>query len=166
MHHIGETLDPVSLTSGFTILPTTTTSTCPPLDYLLIGGPDPGTYTLGEKFISFVQEHVRNGKGVFTTCTGGFILAGTGVLDGMKATTNHVILEMARQKFPEVEWVREQWVVDGERGQFWTAGGACAGMDMFARWVAERYDEDVVRLGLSALDFHPRGLDGELVEAK
>lgn len=36
-------------------------------------------------------------------------------------------------------------------------------MDMFSQWVRERYDEDVVRLGLGSLDFRPRGLDGEFV---
>ncbi|EHK97023.1 Class I glutamine amidotransferase-like protein [Glarea lozoyensis ATCC 20868] len=162
-HHIAETLSPVPLTSGFRVLPTTTCDDAPDLDYLLIGGPDPATYTLSERFAEYVKEHVKKGKGVFTTCTGGLIIAPTGVLDGVKATTNHVCLEMARALRPQVEWVGEQWVVDGRGGQFWTAGGACAGMDMFAQWVKERYDADIVRLGLESLDFRPRGLDGKAV---
>jgi hypothetical protein len=34
---------------------------------------------------------------------------------------------------------------------------------VFAEWVRQRYDADVVRLGLESLDFRPRGLDGKLV---
>jgi transcriptional regulator GlxA family with amidase domain len=162
-HHIGETMDPVSLTSGFRVLPSTTCDECPELDYLLVGGPDVTVYHLPPKFATFIQNHVAKGKGIFTTCTGAFIVAESGVLDGRKATVNHTILDFAREAHPKVEWLKEQWVVDGEGGQFWTAGGACAGMDMFSQWVRERYDVDVYRAGLEVLDYAPRGKDGKLV---
>ena len=52
---------------------------------------------------------------------------------------------------------------DCEKGQIWTSGGACAGMDMMAHWVKERYGDEITRLGLATLDFVPRGLDRKLV---
>lgn len=126
-HHINTTLDPVQLTAGIKILPTTTCDTCPPLDILLIGGPDPFTFKLNERFAEFIKAHVAAGKTVFTTCTGAWAIASTGVLDGKNATTNHGAVDLAIQQYPNVKWTKEkQWVVDGN---FWTAGGACAGMD-------------------------------------
>ena len=67
------------------------------------------------------------------------VAAATGVLDGKMATTNHGAVPAAMQFFKEVKWTKDQWVIDGK---FWTAGGACAGMDMMAHWVMENYGKD------------------------
>ena len=77
-----------------------------------------------------MRERTKEVKTLFTTCSGGMVAAAAGLLDGVTATTNHGAVPLAQQLFSKVNWTREkQWVVDGK---FWTAGGACAGMDMFA----------------------------------
>ncbi|KAH7317918.1 putative intracellular protease 1 [Rhexocercosporidium sp. MPI-PUGE-AT-0058] len=157
-HHINTTMDPVLMTANISLLPTTTVDTCPPLDYLLIGGPDPMTFKLDDQFAEFLRKHVAAGKGIFTTCTGALAISSSGVLDGRKATTNHMALETAKQLRPQVNWVKDQWVEDG---QFWTAGGACAGMDMFSHWVALHYAAEVAKMGLASLDFEPRDIEGK-----
>ena len=64
------------------------------------------------------------------------MVAASGILDGIEATTNHGLVPIAQQMQPKVKWTTEkQWVVS-EGGKFWTAGGACAGMDMMAHWVS------------------------------
>jgi len=57
-HHINDTMDPVTMTGGVKILPTTTIDNCPELDYLLVGGPDPVNYQLSEAFADFLRKHV------------------------------------------------------------------------------------------------------------
>lgn len=161
-HLVGETLEPVLLTTNTSVNPTTTTDTCPPLDYLLVGGPDPAKEHLTPAFEKFLKAHVAAEKGLFMTCTGSFAIAGSGVLDGKRATVNHALLEFAAMKFPNVKWVKEQWVVDGK---IWSAGGACAGMDMMASWVRENYDADVAKVGLAMLDFEPRDIHGKVIVA-
>jgi transcriptional regulator GlxA family with amidase domain len=157
-HHIGLTLNPVELTAGIRMLPTTTYDTCPPLDILLVGGPDPYTFKLNEQFAEFVKAHVGAGRTLFTTCTGAWAIASTGVLDGKNATTNHAMIDFAIQQYPKVNWTKEkQWVVDGN---LWTAGGALAGMDMVAHWVLQNYSE-VARFGFTSLDFEPRDVNGK-----
>ncbi|KAG0650121.1 Cyclohexyl-isocyanide Hydratase [Hyphodiscus hymeniophilus] len=156
-HHISETMEPVPLTAGFKAVPSTTCDDCPPLDYLLIGGPDPFAYRLSDHFAEFLQAHVKAGKGIFTTCTGGWAISLSGVLNGKNATTNHGALPIAYQTSPDVNWQEKQWVVDG---QFWTAAGACAGMDMMAHWVIENYGIEVARFGFQTLDYEPRDIDG------
>jgi hypothetical protein len=75
-HHIGITLDPVPLaTSGFILKPSVTVEDCPPLDVLLVGGPDPTNFVLHEKFKEFVRKHVREGKTLWTNCTGAGVVA-------------------------------------------------------------------------------------------
>jgi transcriptional regulator GlxA family with amidase domain len=158
-HPISTSLSPVALgTCNYTVLPTTTISTCPPLDYLLIGGPDMTTFQLSPEYAEFVKNHVKAGKGIFCTCTGAMAIASTGVLDGKRATTNHNALEMAREFRPDVKWEKKQWVVDGN---IWTAGGACAGMDMMAHWVVENYGVEVAKHGFKGLDYVPRDVEGK-----
>ena len=164
-HYIGTTLDPVELTASFKSLPSCTTANCPKLDYLLVGGPDPRYIEkMPKDFLTFMQERVKEVKTIFTNCTGGMVVAAAGLLDGIEATTNHEAVPFAQQVMPKVKWTKEkQWVVSGG-GKFWTAGGACAGMDMFAHWVMQNYDMDVAMCGFTGLGYHPRGLDKQLIK--
>lgn len=163
-HYIGDTMDGRTGTANCTIKPTTTCATCPKLDYLLIGGPYPDFFlNMPDVFANFIRERTDEVKGVFTTCTGGMVVAMVGVLDGKTATTNHQFLPMAKKLKPDVNWLSKQWVVDGK---FWTAGGACAGMDMFAHWVTENYGQDVAEAGYLALDYEPRDVNGKPVALK
>ena len=165
-HYIAPTnLDPVQHTASFRSVPSVTCADCPKLDYLLVGGPDPKyIQTMPKEFIKFLQERVGEVKTIFTTCTGGMVVAASGILDGFEATTNHGAVPIAQQIMPKVKWTREkQWVVT-EDGKFWTAGGACAGMDMFAHWVIEHYGMEVAMCAFTALDYHPRGLDKQLIQ--
>jgi len=159
-HHISETLEPVAIHGGLKVLPTTTCDTCPPLDFLLVGGPDPFGYKLSERFAEFLRAHVKAGKLLFTDCTGALAIASSGVLDGRTATTNHGALEVAKKMAPKVNWVQKQWVEDGN---VWTAGGACAGMDMMAHWVIENLGVELAKLVFYGLDYEPRDVEGNRV---
>ena len=162
-HHIGLTMEAVKLTGNYHVQPTTTYDKCPPLDYLLVGGPKPD-YQLPPEFAKFLQTRVKEVKVLFSTCTGGMVLAAAGLLDGRNATTNHGVVPAAREIFPKVKWTTErQWVVDGN---LWTAGGACAGMDAMAEWVVSNYGEDVAEAGFSALDYERRDVEGKRVPLK
>ena len=159
-HHISETLEPVAIYGGLKLLPTTTCDTCPPLDFLLVGGPDPFGYKIPERFADFLREHVKAGKQLFTTCTGALAIASSGVLDGKTATANNGVLAAASQVAPKVDWVEKQWVEDGN---VWTAGGACAGMDMIAHWVIKNLGMELAKLVFYGLDYEPRDVDGNRV---
>lgn len=163
--YIGESLEAVAGTASIKIQPTTTCADCPRLDYLLIGGPWPDFFmNVPPTFTDFVRSRVDELKGIFTTCTGAIVAAMMGILDGKNATTNHQFIPMAVKLRPDVKWTtKQQWITDGK---FWTAGGACAGMDMFAHWVSEHYGRDVAEAGWAALDYEPRDVDGKLIPLK
>lgn len=164
-HYIAETLEPFTHTGNAKILPNTTIKDCPKLDYLLLGGPGPDFFLdIPPAMAEFVRSRVDELQGVFATCTGGIVAAQMGILDGKRATTNHPFVPVGQKLRPQVKWTAEtQWVVDGK---FWTAGGALAGMDMFAHWVKEKYGQDVAEAGWLALDFEPRDIHGKLVPRK
>ncbi|KAI1123711.1 class I glutamine amidotransferase-like protein [Nemania abortiva] len=160
-HHIGLTKEPVALLSSrITIVPTATVDEYPELDVLLLGGPSLEDFQLHPKYAEFIRRHVAAGKLLFTTCTGAYVAALAGVLDGKNATINHVEFEWTKKRFPQVKWTTEkQWVVDGN---IWTGSGAVAGMDMFAHWIKDNWGFDVLTAGAMGLDYEPRDIDGLL----
>lgn len=116
-------------------------------------------YELPKSFQDFIRAHVSAGKVLFTTCTGAITVAQTGILDGKKATMNHSFFEYAKKHHPRVNWtIDAQWVIDGN---IWTAGGACAGMDMLASWVMERVGMDLAKFAFATLDYEPRDVRGD-----
>lgn len=147
------------------VVATVTTAECPPIDYLLIGGPMP-TYQLSEEMSTFIKDRVAKNeiKTIFTTCTGAGVLAQTGLLDGKRATVNLGMIDLARQLYPAVKWVdkteKANWVIDGN---IWTANGACTGMDMFAHWLIQECGEEMAKFQFGTLAYSPRGIDGQLL---
>src|SRR5450432_4106951 len=111
-HCLSTTLEPASMTASVRIVPTVTYDNAPrDFDILIIGGPTPTHRpTAADRFI---KEAFEKTKVILTTCTSSMWLASSGALNRKKATTNRVLLEMARKMYPEVEWVDQHWVVDG-----------------------------------------------------
>jgi transcriptional regulator GlxA family with amidase domain len=65
---------------------------------------------------------------VVSICTGAFVLAAAGVLDGRRATTHWMFLDELRARFPAVRVVDEGIFVQ-DRG-VWTSAGITAGIDL------------------------------------
>jgi transcriptional regulator GlxA family with amidase domain len=127
--YISSSLDLAWTTPEMFVKPTHTYENAPhDLDILLLGGPDPST--VKEESLTFLREASTQTKVILTTCTGAMWLAKSGVLDGKKATTNRVMLDISKKMFPKVEWLDQRWVVEEGRfegAQIWTAGGAGCG---------------------------------------
>ena len=72
---------------------------------------------------------------VATVCTGSFLLAKTGLLDGRKATSNKRAFQLVASHAPKVNWIaKARWVEDGK---YFTASGVSAGMDMALAVIAK-----------------------------
>lgn len=72
----------------------------------------------------------------FAICTGSYVLAAAGLLDGRRATTHHRFYDSFAKYFPKVEVVRDVPYVD--LGDVATARGI-AGSTAFALKLVERY---------------------------
>jgi transcriptional regulator GlxA family with amidase domain len=133
--YISSSMDPAHVTPDMYVRPTHTYANAPrDLDILLLGGPNPAT--VHEESLVFLKEASKQTKVILTTCTGAMWLARSGVLDGKKATTNRVMLPVAKKMFPATEWVDRRWVVDQgwfDGAEIWTAGGAGCG-EFFSLW--------------------------------
>jgi transcriptional regulator GlxA family with amidase domain len=89
------------------------------LDVLLIPGPPPNT-EFEESVLEFVRGHVGRGVDLLTVCSGVFVAASAGVLDGRKAAAVRGVAGLLKERFPGVEWVDKRFVSDG--GRVWTSG--------------------------------------------
>lgn len=122
--------------------------------------------SMPEAMKEFVRARVGSGelKKVFTNCTGALVLAETGLLDGFAATVNHGTLDIARELWPKVNWVKERWVEEkaGGKTEFWTAGGAFLGIDMMADWVVNNYGGEVAKFGFAMLAYEGKDFEGNV----
>src|SRR5690606_36257105 len=77
---------------------------------------------------------------MMSVCTGSYILASAGLLDGRKATTFHGAFDGFERTFPEVELVRDRRWVDS--GRIVTSAGLSSGIDT-ALYLVSRFHGDV-----------------------
>jgi putative intracellular protease/amidase len=133
-YFLSSTLEPAKVTMGLRYVPNMTYDDCPrDLDIVLIGGPWLSHRPAAAD--KFMKEAWEKTPVWLTTCTGSLWLASTGLLNGLKATTNRGIVQGAGQMHPDVKWVEQKWVVESKpytgnsstKGELWTAGAAGCG---------------------------------------
>jgi transcriptional regulator GlxA family with amidase domain len=90
---------------------------------------------------------------VAAACTGTFVLAHSGVLDGRRATTTWWLAPYFRECFPLVELEESRMVVDS--GGIITAGAALAHIDL-ALWLVRRHSPALARNAAHFLTFDGR----------
>ena len=111
------------------------------LDVLLV----PGGFAARElshegEFIAILGELARRHEYVIAVCTGSVLLAKTGLLDGMEATSNKLSWQWAILEAPSVRWIRgARWCVSGK---FYTSSGVSAGIDEALGFIADMHGQD------------------------
>ena len=112
-------------------------------DYTFDSAPQPKIILMGAQAsgapakLDWIRKAAANADVVVSVCTGAFLLARTGLLDGLSATTHPNFYDRFAQEFPKIKLVRETRFVDN--GKFITAGGLSAGIDT-ALHIVSRYN--------------------------
>src|SRR6202790_1407656 len=127
-------------------------------DTLIIGGGtviEPSTPGL----IEFVRQALGRNRRVAATCTGAFILAEAGLLDGRRATTHWYYARDLQARFPNVKVEEDRiFIVDGP---IWTSAGASAGIDLALALVEKDLGTDTARLVAKKLVVYHRRAGGQ-----
>jgi putative intracellular protease/amidase len=117
----------ITTAMGMRVTPQYTLENAPGADVLLIPGGDV-TRTQGDpNVINWVQERAKQTEYVVSVCNGAYILAKTGLLDGLTATTFYNLIDGLSALAPKVKVVRDQRYVDN--GKFITTAGISSGID-------------------------------------
>jgi transcriptional regulator GlxA family with amidase domain len=96
-----------------------------------------------ERFIAWVAKMSQRVRRIVSICTGSFILAEAGVLDGRRATTHWCACNDFRRRYPRVKLEPDPIYV--KDGHVYTSAGATSGMDLAIALVEEDYGTEFAR---------------------
>jgi len=149
---VAERAGPLTATGGLKILPDHTLEACPPLDILLVpGGGGTRAELANALLIGWIRERAGYAETLTSVCTGSLLLGQAGLLDGRRATTHWLALELMRKLFPAVIVEDKLHVV--EEGNVLTSAGISAGIDMALRVVARYHGADVARQTARVMEY-------------
>lgn len=125
---VGAAREPVRLRGGLRVVPDWTFAEAPAADVIVVpGGPGTRDEASWRPVVPWLASR-RDTPIVASVCTGAFLLARAGILDGRRATTHRRRLGELREQHPAVQVVEGERVVD--EGAVVTAGGVTAGIDL------------------------------------
>jgi transcriptional regulator GlxA family with amidase domain len=108
---------------------------------------------------AFVKHALKTSRRVAAPCTGAFVLAESGVLDGRRATTHWRFAGDLQRRFPEVAVDEDQiFVVDGA---IWTSAGMAATIDMALAMIEKDHGKEVSRAVARKLVVYHRRAGGQ-----
>ncbi len=87
-----------------------------------------------------LREAHRRGCRILSICSGVFVLAAAGLLEGCRATTHWRYLETLQQRYPDVEVVPDVLYVD--EGTVLTSAGSAAGIDLCLHLVRRDFGQE------------------------
>jgi transcriptional regulator GlxA family with amidase domain len=107
-----------------------------PLDTLLVAGGE-GAEAASENpvLVDWVRRRAADAHRVASVCTGAFVLAAAGLLDGRRAATHWKYCAKLAHRFPAVRVEPDPIFV--RDGQIWTSAGVTAGIDLSLALVEE-----------------------------
>lgn len=92
---------------------------------------------IADEVIEAIRGAAAGGARIASICTGAFVLAATGLLDGLRATTHWLAAPELARRYPLIKVDPNVLFVDN--GQILTSAGAAAGLDMCLHMVRRDY---------------------------
>jgi transcriptional regulator GlxA family with amidase domain len=130
---------------------------------MLAGGDGTRAGSHDPALLGLVQDAAARAGRVASVCSGAFILAAAGLLDGRRATTHWSRTADFARRFPDVRlepdriFVRDVSVA----GEVWTSAGITAGIDLALAMIAEDVGEEIARRTAQQLVVYRRRPGGQ-----
>lgn len=127
----------------FTVKPHTNISAIHKTDLIIIPSLN-HNYTLAihgnELLLPWLEKQYKKGAEIATICTGAFMLAASGLLDGKSCSTHWSVTDNFRQMFPRVNLQVDKLITD-ENG-IYTNGGAYSFLNLMIYLIEKYYDRN------------------------
>jgi transcriptional regulator GlxA family with amidase domain len=143
---IARSAEPVRSSSGLTLVPDATLPrSAAAIDTLIVpGGSGRERAVLDTGLIRWLARAAPRCRRVASVCTGSFLLAEAGLLDGRRATTHWAFASELGGSYPAVDVQADPIFV--RDGSLWTSAGVTAGMDLALAMVEEDHDRELALL--------------------
>jgi len=137
--------------AGFRVEPHFSIDDHPPIDVLVVPGGVHDREMAKERVVEWIARRYASARLTASVCTGAFLLARAGILDGLEATTHWEDCADLAAQFPKVR-VREgaRFV---EEGRIATSAGISAGLDLSLRIVAKIAGDELARRTARQMDY-------------
>jgi len=111
------------------------------------------------KTLSFVRGMAKRGVRIASVCSGAYVLAEAGLLDGKRATTHWQRTQHFVATYPRIKLEPDQ--IFTRDGDIWTSAGISAGIDMSLAMIAEDCGEEVAQQTARQLVLYHRRSGGQ-----
>ena len=112
-----------------------------------------------DRTLAFVQAMATRGVRVASVCSGAYILAEAGLLDGRRATTHWQRTRHFLAAYPRVKLEPDRIFV--QEGNIWTSAGISAGIDLALAMAAEDYGDEIAQKTARQLVLYHRRNGGQ-----
>ena len=132
----------------------------PPLDTLIVAGGDGTRGAATDPAVrNFVAEAARSARRVASVCSGTYILAEAGVLDGRRATTHWSRAADFARRYPRIRLEPDRIFI--RDGSIWSSAGITAGIDLSLALIAEDLGESIAQRTAQQLVVYRRRPGGQ-----
>jgi transcriptional regulator GlxA family with amidase domain len=153
---VSENGGPVAASAGFSV--DTMSFARRSFDTVFIGA-GTGIAQAAPALLKFVQRSMATSRRIAAPCTGAFILAEAGVLDGRRATTHWNFARDLRHRFPKVSVEEDRiYIIDGP---VWTSAGMTAGIDLALAMIEKDLGAETARSVARKLVVYQRRAGGQ-----
>lgn len=109
--------------------------------------------------IAYLREAGDRCRRVASICTGAFMLAEAGLLDGRRATTHWLFARDLQGRFPKIKMEQDRiFIIDGP---IWTSAGMTAGIDLALGMIEKDHGADLAHLVAQNLVVYHRRAGGQ-----
>ena len=151
LYTVAETNKPIRTSGGMQIVPDYTIQNAPLPKVIVIpaqGQPSPA-------ILEWIRKSSETTDVTMSVCTGAFLLAKTGLLNGKSATTYHGAFGRFATEFPDIQIKRGARFV--ENGNLATAGGLSSGIDLALRVIERYYGREVAQKTAYNMEYQGQG---------
>ena len=150
---------PIRAAGGFTIDAPYAPELLERADTIVIPGWRDADEAPPEALLALLRAAHARGARLCSICSGVFVLAAAGLLDGQRATTHWRYTDKLARRYPAIDVLPDDLYVDS--GQLITSAGSAAGLDMLLHLVRRDYGAHVGNLVAQRLVVAPHREGGQ-----
>jgi transcriptional regulator GlxA family with amidase domain len=134
---------------------------CEPIDTVVLpGGGGVDAARGNAELMDWIKAVGGNARRVVSVCTGAFLAAESGLLDGCRATTHWAFAERLANEFPKIE-VDPDPIFVRSSDRMWTAAGVTAGIDLALSLVEDDHGTEIAQTAARWLVLYLRRPGGQ-----